>query len=90
MIHVEDETFCGGDAGYFYHGKLNTGADNILTASIILQQHDPRIPSVFGPVARLELTMKGKYSEPHYELAGTVNGIPIQATGSFLLPLPQS
>ena len=97
VIYVEESSFVGGDAGYFYYGKVNTQADNSISVFITLRQHDARIPSVFGNISQLDLEMNGKYSEPHFNLAGSLRNlagfareISIQATGSFLLPVPFS
>lgn len=60
VVVFETQRVFGGDATYYYVGSYNVTGDD-MTADVAIIHHAGPLNNIFGPLARVDLTVKGKW-----------------------------
>jgi hypothetical protein len=66
----------GGDASHYYRGKYSIHGENQMSASIDVVKYSTLNDSIFGPVGRFRLLLKGIVDEQGFDLSGPMEGVP--------------
>lgn len=75
VVILDTNRVFGGDGGYYYIGSYAV-KDGQITMDIEVVKYNKMVESVFGPLQKFRLELKGMVKESQMTLSGSVIGSP--------------